>query len=99
MSDRIVVMNQGRVEQVGPPLEIYARPRNRFVADFIGKGNFLVGEAVGPGRVRVLDRVLAVDDLALRPPIFPCPVETSSDPLAGARQAIVTEPPLAQANL
>jgi iron(III) transport system ATP-binding protein len=67
MSDRIVVMNQGRVEQVGPPLEIYARPRNRFVADFIGKVNFLVGEAAGPGQVRVLDRVLAVDDLALRP--------------------------------
>ena len=35
MSDRIVVMNEGRVEQVGAPTVIYRRPRNRFVADFI----------------------------------------------------------------
>jgi len=36
MADRIVVVNQGRVEQVGSPLELYHRPRNRFVAGFIG---------------------------------------------------------------
>jgi len=37
MSDRIVVMNHGRVEQVGAPEELYERPGNRFVADFIGE--------------------------------------------------------------
>lgn len=41
MSDRIAVMNGGRVEQVGTPTEIYERPRTRFVADFIGEINIL----------------------------------------------------------
>ena len=41
MSDRIAVMNAGRVEQVGAPTEIYERPRTRFVADFIGEINIL----------------------------------------------------------
>jgi len=41
MSDRIAVMNRGRVEQVGAPTEIYERPRTRFVADFIGEINVL----------------------------------------------------------
>ena len=36
MADRIVVLNQGRVEQIGSPLELYHQPRNRFVAGFIG---------------------------------------------------------------
>ena len=43
MSDRIAVMNQGRVEQVGAPTEIYERPRTRFVADFIGEINVFDG--------------------------------------------------------
>jgi ABC-type Fe3+/spermidine/putrescine transport system ATPase subunit len=41
MSDRIAVMNKGRVEQIGPPTQIYERPRTRFVADFIGEINLL----------------------------------------------------------
>ena len=48
MSDRIAVMNMGRVEQVGSPTEIYERPRTRFVADFIGEINLL--EEGGPPR-------------------------------------------------
>jgi spermidine/putrescine transport system ATP-binding protein len=43
MSDRIAVMHQGRVLQVGTPTEIYERPDCRFVADFIGETNFLEG--------------------------------------------------------
>jgi len=43
MSDRIAVMNQGHVLQVGTPAEIYENPANRFVADFIGDTNFLEG--------------------------------------------------------
>lgn len=46
MSDVIVVMNRGRVEQIGRPDELYARPRNRFVANFIGQSNFLDGNVV-----------------------------------------------------
>jgi multiple sugar transport system ATP-binding protein len=46
MADRIVVMHQGRVQQVGPPLEIYHDPANRFVAGFFGVPamNFVEGE-------------------------------------------------------
>ncbi len=47
ISDRIVVMNGGRVEQVGTPHELYAAPRSRFVADFIGSANFLTGDYDG----------------------------------------------------
>jgi iron(III) transport system ATP-binding protein len=46
-SDRIAVMNQGRVEQVDAPRTLYARPRTRFVAGFIGRTNFLDGEVRG----------------------------------------------------
>ncbi len=41
MSDRIAVMNDGQLLQVGPPTDIYERPANRFVADFIGQSNLL----------------------------------------------------------
>jgi iron(III) transport system ATP-binding protein len=44
LSDRIVVMNQGIIEQIGTPVEIYRFPNNRFVADFIGRANFVPGE-------------------------------------------------------
>lgn len=43
MSDRIGVMNDGRIQQMGSPLEIYERPENSFVADFIGETNLLRG--------------------------------------------------------
>jgi putative spermidine/putrescine transport system ATP-binding protein len=48
MSDRIVVMNEGRVDQVGAPFEIYNDPRTRFVASFIGTLNILDGRIVDP---------------------------------------------------
>jgi spermidine/putrescine transport system ATP-binding protein len=44
MSDRIAVMEQGRLAQVGTPEQIYERPKTRFVADFIGESNFFAGE-------------------------------------------------------
>ena len=44
MADRIVVMNQGAIEQVGTPQEIYREPATPFVADFVGKINFLPGD-------------------------------------------------------
>jgi iron(III) transport system ATP-binding protein len=46
MSDRIVVMNTGNLVQIGPPDEIYEKPADRFVADFIGTMNFIPGEVV-----------------------------------------------------
>jgi iron(III) transport system ATP-binding protein len=41
ISDHIVVMNRGNIEQEGPPMEVYARPRNRFTAEFLGRTNVL----------------------------------------------------------
>jgi iron(III) transport system ATP-binding protein len=46
-SDRIVVMNQGRIEQIDSPQALYARPKSRFVAGFIGRTNFLEGARQG----------------------------------------------------
>jgi iron(III) transport system ATP-binding protein len=43
LSDVVVVMNAGRVEQAGPPDAVYRRPATRFVADFIGRANFVEG--------------------------------------------------------
>ena len=43
MSDRVIVMREGRIEQEGPPLDIYDHPRSRFVADFIGAANIVSG--------------------------------------------------------
>jgi ABC-type Fe3+/spermidine/putrescine transport system ATPase subunit len=51
LSDRIAVMRDGRIEQVGTPEEVHRRPRSRFVAEFIGESNFFPAElAGGPGR-------------------------------------------------
>lgn len=47
MSDRIAVMNNGRVEQLGSPADLYDRPANRFVASFVGESNFLEGVVAG----------------------------------------------------
>ncbi len=46
LSDRLVVMNAGRIEQVGTPIELYRQPRTAFVARFLGHPNFLVGEVL-----------------------------------------------------
>jgi spermidine/putrescine transport system ATP-binding protein len=47
ISDRIFVMNEGRVEQAGTQLDIYLRPRTEFVASFVGDNNAIAGEVVG----------------------------------------------------
>ena len=53
MSDRIAVMSEGLVQQVGTPREIYEAPETTFVADFLGVSNLMSGEADGRGRIRV----------------------------------------------
>ena len=47
VSDRIAVMNQGRIDQLDAPLDIYRKPRTRFVAGFIGRTNFIEGHPDG----------------------------------------------------
>jgi spermidine/putrescine transport system ATP-binding protein len=53
MSDRIAVMNRGRVEQVSTPEEVYERPTTSFVAGFIGVSNLMPASVSGPGRVKL----------------------------------------------
>jgi putative spermidine/putrescine transport system ATP-binding protein len=55
MSDRIVVMNEGRMEQVGAPFEIYNYPRTRFVASFVGTLNIMRGKVIdgATGRIEI----------------------------------------------
>src|SRR5438445_7512208 len=72
LSHSIAVMNEGHIQQIGTPREIYERPRSQFVADFVGTTNFLDGTVLGrgaePGHFRVRPEfgeveVLSDDDL------------------------------------
>jgi iron(III) transport system ATP-binding protein len=53
MADRIVVMKDGGIEQIGTPADVYLNPATPFVADFVGKTNLLPATATGDGRVQV----------------------------------------------
>lgn len=64
MSDRIVVMQQGEVSQIAAPLDLYERPTNTFVSDFVGKTNLLSGHVSAPGRVSVAGTDIEVDTAA-----------------------------------
>jgi spermidine/putrescine transport system ATP-binding protein len=55
MADSIAIMNRGRIEQLGPPEELYERPRTAFVASFLGISNLLPATVVAPDTVRLDD--------------------------------------------
>lgn len=61
ISDRVVVMNKGKVEQIGTPTEIYNTPQTQFVASFVGTLNVLQAQLVDPA-----NKLLAVDDQHVR---------------------------------
>jgi putative spermidine/putrescine transport system ATP-binding protein len=93
ISDRIVVMNGGRAEQIGTPTDIYNRPATRFVASFVGTLNTMEAVVVDPvaGTVRVGQNVIVLKDpingsnpgdtltVALRPEAGSLGNDTSSD--------------------
>ena len=54
MSDTIVIMKDGQIQQIGTPMDIYNEPKNAFVADFIGESNIYVGTMIGEKKVRFL---------------------------------------------
>jgi spermidine/putrescine transport system ATP-binding protein len=56
IADRIVVMNAGRIEQVGASSEIYSAPASRFVADFIGEANLIAYQSSDNGEIRLAIR-------------------------------------------
>lgn len=77
LSDRIVVMNKGRVEQVGTPFDIYQRPATRFVANFIGRANVLSGTIIGREGPHVLVRLMGLP-LTVPAPATPLSTGTSA---------------------
>ena len=66
MSDKIVVMNAGEIEQIGTPLEIYNEPANAYVARFIGESNIVDGTMKADYKVRFDDRVFECMDKGFR---------------------------------
>ncbi|MDP2308926.1 MAG: ABC transporter ATP-binding protein [Pseudomonadota bacterium] len=84
MSDRIAVMADARIAQVGTPAEIYERPRTPFVARFIGESNFLEGgvEAVEGGRLTVCHPA----------GLFSVPVPAAGAPAIGSRVHVALRP-------
>jgi len=62
LSDLIIVMNAGKIQQAGSAVDIYRRPVNRFVAGFIGQANFLPVQVDEPGHVRLFDQPLTLID-------------------------------------
>ena len=53
MADRVVIMNEGRIAQIGAPREVYRNPADRFVAEFVGTNNILTGRIDGLGAERI----------------------------------------------
>jgi putative spermidine/putrescine transport system ATP-binding protein len=81
LSDRVCLMNAGGVEQVGTPQEIYQRPANTFVADFIGISNVIRGRVSASG-----------GDLVTTDGGLPIPNEMRGDAIAGQSGALVIRP-------
>ena len=69
LADRLVVLNQGRIEQIGAPAEVYRRPASRFVAGFIGTPamNFLAGSLAPDGRIAIGSGAAAPVTIGIRP--------------------------------
>lgn len=66
MSDVIVVMKDGQIQQIGTPMDIYNEPKNAFVADFIGESNIYVGTMIDKMKVRFLGKLWdCVDDFPI----------------------------------
>ena len=94
MADRIVVLREGKIEQVGTPVDLYRRPRNVFVAGFIGspKMNLLSGKVAGiePDKIEV--QVAGIRDCILSTPDF-CPdIAVGEDVTVGIRPEGFVEP-------
>jgi putative spermidine/putrescine transport system ATP-binding protein len=81
MSDKIALLNKGRIEQYGEPLELYDRPLNSFAAGFLGKSNLLTGIAS-----RHVDQTLFFESQSMRLPLF------ETDISAGAKLTIMLRP-------
>jgi spermidine/putrescine transport system ATP-binding protein len=86
IADRIVVMNQGKIEDFGPPSEIYMRPRSLFAAGFMGEVNFV------PGKIRDIDGTGAVVETALGKVTLPKACFTAGSPSTGQGTMLCIRP-------
>jgi putative spermidine/putrescine transport system ATP-binding protein len=90
MSDRVVVMNEGHIEQLGTPFEIYNQPRTRFVASFVGTLNVLNGRVVDQtgGLVTVDNQQVRLGQVVKAEPGAPCTLALRPEAIAiGAASA------------
>jgi len=85
MADRLVVLHAGRIEQVGPPLEVYHRPRTQFAAGFLGapRMNFLRGEVTAAGSAGVTIKL--GDGTSVTVPVSPEGIVTGARVTLGVR--------------
>jgi len=67
LADRVVIMNEGRIQQVGTPQDVYRAPVNPFVADFIGTNNLVTGTVAKPARGGHVDVAGPLGTFAVRP--------------------------------
>jgi spermidine/putrescine transport system ATP-binding protein len=67
MSDTVVVMDKGRIQQIGKPEDIYNEPKNAFVADFIGESNILDGVMLADYKVKFFGRTFTCVDKGFEP--------------------------------
>jgi iron(III) transport system ATP-binding protein len=99
ISDRIVVMDRGRVSQIGSPLELYKAPGNRFVAEFIGEANFLPAQLesaedgwarirLGPQRLQVQSRSLPAGPVTVLARPEAIRITTEGEGLSGTIQKV-----------
>ncbi|AHK45266.1 MULTISPECIES: ABC transporter ATP-binding protein [Ensifer] len=86
IADRIVVMNQGRIEDFGPPSQIYMRPRSLFSAGFMGEVNFV------PGRIKAADASSAEVETSLGNLALPAANFTARAPRAGDAITLTIRP-------
>ena len=63
MADRVVVMNNGKIEQLGAPRDLYMKPATPFVAAFVGEMNLLEVQSLGHGQFKLLDQTLHVEHI------------------------------------
>ncbi len=80
MADRIVVMNNGMIEQIGTPQEIYEKPASRFVADFVGTTNFISVSIINQHLMRIGEDLLTVPELLQDLAISGCIVDLAIRP-------------------
>jgi iron(III) transport system ATP-binding protein len=89
MSDRVLVMSGGVVQQIGTPEEVYRQPANRFVAEFVGRVNLITGEVVGWESGQLSLELPGGRRITVHTPAVPKP---GSVTLAVRPEALVVEP-------